>query len=41
MRKQDIDTDIFPMEIGQGGITVHERAGGFSMMGGSDDQPSF
>ncbi|WP_129115107.1 RAD55 family ATPase [Halegenticoccus tardaugens] len=33
MRKQDIDTDIFPMEIGEGGITVHERAGGFSMMG--------
>ncbi|WP_101296528.1 RAD55 family ATPase [Halegenticoccus soli] len=33
MRKQDIDTDIFPMEIGEGGITVYERAGGFSMMG--------
>jgi len=33
MRKQDIDTDIFPMEIGEGGITVHDRAGGFSMMG--------
>ncbi len=33
MRKKDINTDIFPMEIGQGGITVHERAGGFSMMG--------
>jgi len=40
MRKQDIDTDIFPMEIGQGGITVHERAGGFSMMSQSDG-PSF
>ncbi|MWV63671.1 AAA family ATPase [Halorubrum sp. JWXQ-INN 858] len=40
MRKQEIDTDIFPMEIGQGGITVHDRAGGFSMMGGSDG-PSF
>ena len=40
MRKQDIDTDIFPMEIGQGGITVHERAGGFSMMGRSEE-PSF
>ena len=37
MRKQDIDTDIFPMEIGDGGITVHERAGGFSMMGRSSD----
>ena len=33
MRKQDVDTDIFPMEIGEGGITVYERAGGFSMMG--------
>jgi len=40
MRKQDIDTDIFPMEIGEGGITVHERAGGFSMMGRSEE-PSF
>ncbi|MFB6193984.1 MAG: RAD55 family ATPase, partial [Halobaculum sp.] len=33
MRKKDVDTDIFPMEIGEGGITVYERAGGFSMMG--------
>ncbi|ESP89516.1 putative circadian clock protein KaiC [Candidatus Halobonum tyrrellensis G22] len=33
MRKQDIDTDIFPMEIANGGIKVYERAGGFSMMG--------
>jgi KaiC/GvpD/RAD55 family RecA-like ATPase len=32
MRKQNIETDIFPMEIGNGGITVHERAAGFSMM---------
>ena len=40
MRKQDIDTDIFPMEIGQGGITIHERAAGFSMMGRTDG-PSF
>ncbi|AGN02444.1 circadian clock protein, KaiC [Salinarchaeum sp. Harcht-Bsk1] len=32
MRKQDIDTDIFPMEIGDGGITVHEQAGGFSLV---------
>ena len=32
MRKQDVDTDIFPMEIGRGGITVHENAAGFSMM---------
>ncbi|WP_435063385.1 RAD55 family ATPase [Halobaculum sp. EA56] len=33
MRKQDIDTDIFPMEIDDGGIKVYDRAGGFSMMG--------
>jgi len=37
MRKQNIDTDIFPMEIGQGGITVHEQAGGFSLMNRSTD----
>mgnify|MGYP006276746255 FL=1 len=34
MRKQNIDTDIFPMEISDGGITVHDKASGFSMMGG-------
>jgi KaiC/GvpD/RAD55 family RecA-like ATPase len=32
MRKQDIDTDIFPMEIETGGITVHQNASAFSMM---------
>ncbi|WP_136716798.1 RAD55 family ATPase [Halorientalis salina] len=32
MRKQNIETDIFPMEIEQGGITVHENASAFSMM---------
>ncbi|WP_302081724.1 RAD55 family ATPase [Salinibaculum rarum] len=32
MRKQNIDTDIFPMEISQGGITVHQNASAFSMM---------
>jgi KaiC/GvpD/RAD55 family RecA-like ATPase len=36
MRKQDIDTDIFPMEIGQGGITVHQNASAFSMMGDAE-----
>ena len=49
MRKQDIDTDIFPMDISDGGITVHEKASGFSMMGGESgatpggggDGPSF
>ncbi|PSP28210.1 circadian regulator CirA [Halobacteriales archaeon QH_2_65_14] len=38
MRKQNIDTDIFPMEISQGGITVHENASAFSMMN-EDDAP--
>jgi KaiC/GvpD/RAD55 family RecA-like ATPase len=32
MRKQNIDTDIFPMEISQGGITIHQNASAFSMM---------
>lgn len=40
MRKQDIDTDIYPLEIGEGGITVHDQAGGFSMMGGGRAEPS-
>ncbi|MDX1745768.1 MAG: ATPase domain-containing protein [Halobacteriales archaeon] len=39
MRKQDIKNDIFPMDIGEGGIRVHERAAGFSMMEGGG--PSF
>lgn len=33
MRKQNIESDIFPMEIAHGGITVHENASAFSMMG--------
>lgn len=37
MRKQNIETDIFPMDITDGGITVHERAAGFSMMGRRDE----
>jgi len=32
MRKQNIETDIFPMEISWGGITVHQNASDFSMM---------
>ena len=35
MRRQDIENDIFPIEIGQGGITVHDGAAGFSLMDGS------
>ncbi|WP_135362730.1 RAD55 family ATPase [Halosimplex halophilum] len=38
MRKQDIETDIFPMEISQGGIRVHQNASAFSMMS-EDDNP--
>jgi KaiC/GvpD/RAD55 family RecA-like ATPase len=36
MRKQSVDTDIFPMEISQGGITVHQNASAFSMMSEED-----
>ena len=36
MRKQDIETDIYPMEIAWGGIDVHENASAFSMMGEGD-----
>lgn len=36
MRKQDIETDIFPMEITHGGIEVHDNASAFSMMNDSD-----
>lgn len=38
MRKQRIENDIFPIDIAEGGITVHDRAAGFSMMEGG---PSF
>ncbi|QLH84281.1 RAD55 family ATPase [Halosimplex pelagicum] len=38
MRKQDIETDIFPMEISHGGIRVHQNASAFSMMS-EDDNP--
>ena len=41
MRKQNIKNDIFPMDIGEGGITVHERAAGFSMMEGRGGGESF
>ncbi|MBS3761090.1 MAG: ATPase domain-containing protein [Haloarculaceae archaeon] len=33
MRKQNIDSDIFPIEISEGGITVHQNASAFSMIG--------
>ena len=36
MRKLNIQTDIFPMEIGSGGIIVHENAAGFSLIGESN-----
>ena len=33
MRKQNVDTDIFPIDISEGGITVYQNASEFSMMG--------
>jgi len=36
MRKQEIDTHVFPMEIKEGGIDVHDNAAGFSYMSGED-----
>ncbi|WEL16860.1 MULTISPECIES: ATPase domain-containing protein [unclassified Halorhabdus] len=36
MRKQEIETDIFPMEIAHGGIQVHDNASAFSMMNDSE-----
>jgi len=36
MRKKSIDTDIFPMEVAEGGITVHQNASAFSMMGDNE-----
>ncbi len=33
MRKKQVETDIFPLDIGQGGITVHDQAAQFSMLG--------
>jgi len=36
MRKQKIQTDIFPMEIRDGGIVVHDNAAGFSLIGESN-----
>ena len=38
MRKQNIETDIYPMEIEWGGINVHQNASAFSMMS-EDDSP--
>jgi KaiC/GvpD/RAD55 family RecA-like ATPase len=38
MRKQNIETDIFPMEISHGGIRVHQNASAFSMMS-EDESP--
>ena len=32
MRKQDIDTNVFPIEIEEGGVKVHENAADFSYM---------
>ncbi|MFP4591630.1 MAG: RAD55 family ATPase [Halobacteriales archaeon] len=34
MRKKNIKTDFFPMDIGKGGILVHDSAAQFSMLDG-------
>ena len=39
MRKQNIETDVFPMEISDGGITVYDTASGFSLI--EDDNDGF
>ncbi|MBV0924287.1 circadian regulator CirA [Halomicroarcula limicola] len=36
MRKQNIETDIYPMEIDWGGLKVHQNASAFSMMSDED-----
>lgn len=36
MRKQEIDTHIFPMEIREGGLRIHDNAAGFSYMSGEN-----
>ena len=38
MRKQNIETDMFPMEISHGGLNVHQNASAFSMMS-EDESP--
>ena len=38
MRKKNVQTDIFPMDIAHGGITVHENASAFSMLN-EDESP--
>ena len=38
MRKKDVQTDIFPMEISEGGISVYENASAFSMLN-EDESP--
>lgn len=42
MRKQDINTDVFPMEIDEGGLTVHTQWTGTSILkdGNADSFPS-
>jgi len=36
MRKQNIETDIYPMDIAEGGIQIHNNASAFSMMNDSE-----
>ena len=32
MRKQNFDNEVFPIDLGEGGVTVHDEAAGFSLM---------
>lgn len=41
MRRQAVDTDIYPMEIGDGGFTVHDSAGEYSFLDGTGGQDAF
>ncbi|MFB6105655.1 MAG: RAD55 family ATPase [Halobacteriaceae archaeon] len=36
MRKQDFDNQVFPIDVGEGGVVVHRDAADFSLMEGSD-----
>lgn len=39
MRKKNINTDIFPMEISEGGLKVHNKASAYTMMGDEEGFP--
>ncbi|MFB6360830.1 MAG: RAD55 family ATPase [Halobacteriales archaeon] len=41
MRANDVTTDIFPMDIDEGGIIIHDSAAGFSMLQGNTSGGGF